>query len=225
MTLTAAVWVLPAILVQPITPLTTSNFRGNVPTCLPSCMDIFPCGFVLTILVSLSVIWGAVLPSVYYTWMYYRGRRLKVAVTHLGRLAVHLSTGAVIEQPIAVPDNQTQERRALLTLFLLYISVLITSLPIYIIILTRRANRCAFFSIPIYVQFAFSGVFLLSTFLDPLVLMRNQDFRQAMKKLFRCKSKTVVNPIPQTNTLSTSDKLTPERTSENQLNNGYTTTA
>ena len=171
-----------------------------------------------------SVIWGAVLPSVYYTWMYYRGRRLK-AVTHLGRLAVHLSTGAVIEQPIAVPDNQTQERRALLTLFLLYISVLITSLPIYIIILTRRANRCAFFSIPIYVQFAFSGVFLLSTFLDPLVLMRNQDFRQAMKKLFRCKSKTVVNPIPQTNTLSTSDKLTPERTSENQLNNGYTTTA
>ena len=79
-------------------------------------MDIFPCGFVLTILVSLSVIWGAVLPSVYYTWMYYRGRRLKVAVTHLGRLAVHLSTGAVIEQPIAVPDNQTRERRALLTL-------------------------------------------------------------------------------------------------------------
>ena len=220
--LTATVWLLPAVLVLPITPFTDSNFRGNVPTCLPSCKEILPCGIILTALVSLSVIWGAVLPSVYYTWMYYRGRKLKT-VTHLGRLSVQLSTGAVIEQPIAVSDQQTREKRAFLTLFLLYISVLITSLPIYIVILTRRADRCAFFSIPIYVQFGISGVFLLSTFIDPLVLMRNQDFRQAMKKLFQCKSKTVVNPVPQTNPLATSNKLTPERTSENLLKNGYTT--
>lgn len=202
--LTLVIWALPACLVVPntIPSFSDVSFRPNLPACLPSCdLPFSLCAIVLTMVVSLTLFWGAFLPSLFYTWMYWKGRKLK-AVTHLGRLAVRMTTGTVVEQPIAVLEKHTQERRALLTLFLLYITVLVTNLPIYIITLVRRTNRCKFFSIPIYVQFGFSGLFLLSTVLDPLVLMRNQDFRQALRKLFHCKSNASVNPAPQTNPLT-----------------------
>ena len=221
--MTIAVWVSPAVLFLPSTALTEPRFRANVPMCIPSCRDIFPCGLIVTLEISLSFIWGAILPSVFYTLMYCRGRKLKLksTVTHLGRLTVQLSTGAIIEQPIMSQNNQNRERRALLTLFLMYLSVLMTSLPTYAMVLTRRVDRCIFFSIPIYIQFVFAGIFLLSTLLDPIVLMRNQDFRQALRKLFKCKSKTVVNPVPHASSFSTETRMTVESGGHTNIGNGY----
>ena len=41
---------------------------------------------------------------------------------------------------------------------------------------------------PIYIHFIISDIFFLSTALDPIVIMRTQDFRIAIKDIF-CKRK------------------------------------
>ena len=187
--LTLLVWGCPIIIAGILSsPFLKPTFQANIPTCLFSCVNQHKgCIFVRVFVFTATLIVGGVVPSVLYTWMYRRGRKLRVKHT-LGQFALRIATSAIIQEALPPFNEVRKERQTLFTLILLYLTVLLTSLPQYLVLLLRGISICAFFSIPIYIHFIISDIFFLSTALDPIVIMRTRDFRIAIRDIF-CKRK------------------------------------
>ena len=187
--LTLLVWGCPIIIAGILSsPFLKPTFRANIPTCLPSCVNgNKACIFLNVLLLTATIIVGGVVPSVLYTWMYRRGRKLRVKHT-LGQFALQIATSTIIQEELPPFNEVRKEQQTLLTLIIVYLTVLLTSLPQYLVVVLRGISICAFFSIPIYIHFILLDIFFLSTALDPIVIMRNQDFRIAIKDIF-CKRK------------------------------------
>ena len=179
--LTVLVWCIPTLFGAALLIVGKPTFRANVPTCIVSCVNESRlCRPLNILLFSITFIIGGFIPSVLYTWMYRKGRRLNPRIK-MGTFAVHLVAGAIGKPDIvrSSVNEVNREQKTLTTLILLYLTVLLTSLPQYLFVLLRGIRVCVFFKIPIIVQFVVSDIFFLSTALDPIVLMRNQDFRRA----------------------------------------------
>ncbi len=188
--LTVLVWVIPILFGMALLLVGTPTFRTNVPTCLVSCANENSsfCGALVVLLFTFTFIVGGLLPSVLYTWMYRKGRALRPKII-MGTFAAHhmVATTVVMSGTVATPQSSNEvsrERRTLMTLILLYLTVLITSIPQYLLIFLRGVHICSFFKVPISVHFIVSDIFFLSTALDPIVVMRNQDFRRAFWRVF-----------------------------------------
>ena len=181
--LTLLVWGCPIIIAGFLSsPFLKPTFQANIPTCVFSCVNQHKgCIFVRVFVFTATLIVGGVVPSVLYTWMYRRGRELHVKHT-LGKFS---STSSVIQDEF---NEVRKERQTLFTLIIVYLTVLFTSLPQYLVLVLKGISVCAFFSIPIYIHFIISDIFFLSTALDPIVIMRTRDFRIAIKDIF-CKRK------------------------------------
>ena len=189
--LTALAWFVPAVFASLNFFPNDYSFRANVPMCIVACLASERtqfCNVFNTGALSLSIIWGGVLPSILYSWMYYRGYRLKRAVKVLGQLAVNVSAGVVELQPMANTE-QSKETRAFCTLVLLFLTNLFTSIPQYVVLWLRPVDLCVFFRIPLIVHFLVTEIFLMSVFLDPIMIMRNKDFRTAFKKTLLVRGK------------------------------------
>ena len=191
--LTFLVWGIPLFCGLFLSPIIRPTFRANVPTCLPACLHEYQniCRAINFLLFIFTLLIGGVIPSVLYTWMYKRGRKLKPKIA-MGTFAANLVVSTTVAgNHLATPNMNevNRERRTLMTLILLYLTVLLTSFPQYLIVLLRGIHICAFFKIPIMVHFMLSDVFFSSTALDPIVLLRNQDFREAFWDFFFLKLK------------------------------------
>ena len=212
--LTILAWLIPAVSPSLNFFPDEYSFRGNAPMCLVACLASKRKGFCNIFNISTfstALFWGGVLPSILYTWMYYRGYRLKKAVKVLGRVAVSVSAGVVELQPMANAEKHTKETRAFVTLVLLFLTNLFTSIPQYMLALLRPINLCAFFDIPLFIHFIVIEVFLASVFLDPIMIMRNKDFRMAFKKMLmthRKLNKPAITSLP-SNENSSSNNTTP----------------
>ena len=214
--LTLLVWGCPIIIAGFLSsPFLKPTFRANVPTCLPSCVNgNKACRFVNLLLFTATLIVGGVVPSVLYTWMYRHGRQLRVKHT-LGQFTLQTATSTIIQDELPTLNEVRKERQTLFTLIIVYLTVLLTSLPQYLVLFVRGINKCAFFSIPIYIHFILLDIFFLSTALDPIVIMRNQDFRIAIKDIF-CKRKKNISfsaSLPFTSSSTTNNKQEIEMTS------------
>ena len=185
--LTALVWCIPVLFGMALLLVGTPTFRTNVPTCLVSCVNKNSrlCGALAILLFTFTFIIGGLIPSILYTWMYRKGRALRPKLV-MGTFSAHTVATAVAGTNITPQSSNevSRERRTLTTLILLYLTVLLTSIPQYLLIFLRGVYICAFFKIPISVHFIVSDIFFLSTALDPIVLMRTQDFRRAFRQLF-----------------------------------------
>ena len=199
--LSVIVWCVPFAFGATMINVGKPTFRTNVPTCLVSCVNEKEkelCQSLNVFLFSITFVIGGLIPSILYTWMYRQGRRLrpKIVMGTFIAPAVHKATSnAITTTRNNINSEVTRERRTLSTLILLYLTVLLTSIPQYLLILLRGVQICAFFKIPLSIHFIVANVFFLSTALDPLVVMRNQDFRIAFQTVFlRCKRR-VVQPL------------------------------
>ena len=204
-TVTVLLWVVPAILVGFFgLPIVGVTFRANVPTCLPSCNNLdhaLPCKLLNAAALTIVSILGGVVPPVLYSWMYYKGRKMRAMYT-LGKSTLTLTTGITLKDNTpAQADKSSREHQALLTLFLIFLSVFLTSLPSYFFLLLRQISICAFFRTPIYFHFVISDIFIISTALDPIILMRNQDFRIALKKLLCKRTPLYISDTPSSPTV------------------------
>ena len=178
---TFAVWLIPSVLVGIVAPLQSPSFRSNIPTCIPTCNNVdhpIPCRLLVITTFTTVLVLGGVLPSALYTWMYFKAKKLKTTYS-LGKAG----SPSTIDNITSQMNSFFRERRAMLTVFLIFLTVLLTSLPSYLLLLIRQINLCIFFKIPIVVHFIITDIFLLSTALDPVILMRTSDFRNALKEL------------------------------------------
>ena len=192
--LTLVAWLVPLILsTSSLDGFAEISFRENVPTCWFNCMDDGRCKLFYNLYFSVAYIFGGVLPTVLYVWLYWRARKLRRSTVKLGVLLVKAASGAIVSQPIAQPDNNSRESKALFTFVLIFVSVLATGLPAYIFYFVRLVNQQAHCRIPIILHFIAVEIFTTSTVLDPLVIMRDRDFRLCLKDLLCncCSPRTV----------------------------------
>jgi len=185
--LTLVAWILPFILSIPSVVGNFGNvgFRRNIPTCAVDCQN-GGCAVYFRVLTTTSVVIGGVLPILLYAWMYYRARRLRPTAMTLGQLSIQLASGAIVSQPIAQLEQSSRDRefRAILTFALIFVTVLATAIPAYIFLILRTANEELWCRIPLVVHFVGIEIFLLATALDPILILRDRDFRRCLNDLF-----------------------------------------
>jgi hypothetical protein len=136
---------------------------------------------------------GSVVPFLLYSWLWHKARKLRKSVKHkLGHHIVQTTNAVLMPQPGKV-GNQTKdkrEQRATATFILLFVTVVITGTPSYLLQIVRTINADFHCKIPIYIHFIIIEVFLCGPMLTPLVVMRDCAFRESARKLFCCGKKT-----------------------------------
>ena len=196
--LIAAAWIIPvlALSLGLGVHISHGSFRPNIPTCLYGCADSDKlCQSYHAIVITMSFQLGAILPLLLYIWLYKRGRLLKLPRVQLGH-TIHSSltqqaTAAAKEAPI-------QDLQAYATFTLIVVTLIVTALPAYIFQLFRSADYNNWCKIPIVVHFVIQLIFLSSTALDPLVIMRDRDFQHCLKGMIlfkRRRSVGISSPI------------------------------
>lgn len=78
----------------------------------------------------------------------------------------------------------TIDRKILRTFVLIFINVFSTQLPIYASS-AMSSNEELYSKIPLWVHFIIIYIYLLGPVLDPILIMRNKDFRDAINRTFR----------------------------------------
>ena len=185
--MTLIAWIIPILISMTcLNILSSVAFRENVPTCLfyAPTLDTGLVFFSLTS--SLSFVIGCILPTALYVWLYHKARKLRPSATKLGQMSVQIAAGTVIQVPLGPLDRDKRERRALVTFALIFITFFLTSAPIFFLQFLRSLFTDAWCEIPIYVHFIVIQVFLSSTLLDPILIMRDRDFRKCLKLFFSC---------------------------------------
>ena len=88
---------------------------------------------------------------------------------------------------------QDRDRRALVTIAILFVSLLVTQIPL--VVLTWFAQRPEIYQkIPLHVHFVVTYIFLISTILDPIVIMKNKDFKDAIAHVWKRWRSTNLRP-------------------------------
>ena len=118
--------------------------------------------------------------------LYRKARKLRPSATKLGKMSVQIAAGTVIQVPLGPLDRDKRERRALVTFALIFITFFVTSAPLFFFQILRSLFTDAWCKIPISVHFIVIQVFLCSTLLDPILVMRDRDFRKCLKLFFSC---------------------------------------
>lgn len=180
-------WIIPVLISMTcLNILSSVAFRENVPTCLfySPTLDRGLVFFSITSTLSFAI--GCILPTVLYMWLYRKARKLRPSATKLGKMSVQIAAGTVIQVPLGPLDRDKRERRALVTFALIFITFFVTSAPLFFFQILRSLFTDAWCKIPISVHFIVIQVFLCSTLLDPILVMRDRDFRKCLKLFFSC---------------------------------------
>lgn len=185
--LTITAWVLPFLLTIPgvIPNFGNFGFRPNIPTCAVDCQND-RCKAYFRAFTTISFVIGGIIPIVLYSWMYCRARKLRPTALVLGRLSVQVASGAIVNQPVAQVEQHSREFRAVLTFALIFVTVLVTEIPAYIFLILRTVNLKVWCRIPLVVHFIGIEIFFLATALDPMLILRDRDFRRCLSKLCCC---------------------------------------
>ena len=185
--LTVLSWVIPAITGLMVPIIGNSSFYLTLTACSVSCGDDRTCSNSVTILFGIFFLIGGIIPTIFYIIIYIYGRIKKRRMQR----TLYMGTGEGIPNNTNSYRISSQERRALTTCVLVFITTILSTIPVYITSALRGGSPELFDIIPIEVHFVFTYIFLLGTILDPMVVMRNKDFRVLLRKSLCCKGEKV----------------------------------
>ena len=196
--LTINAWIMPFILHIPsIFGYGTFSFRPGFSQCTIDCGPDLKCYEMFVAGFSIQFLVGAILPTSLYLAMYaisWTKRRKKIIMgSSLQPVSENGSnnnilSGHHLDQPLR---RQTfnfwsnREIHALFTFLLVFVALLVTNIPVYSLTIMRRGFAVQYQNIPIWVHFIIIDLFYLSNVLDPLLIMRNRDFRKAIVQMFQ----------------------------------------
>ena len=171
------------------------SFRPGFSQCTIDCSNDRNCYALFVLGFSLQFIIGAVFPTVLYLAMYVisRAKRRKIILgsSQLERNGVE-GNGHIItkHQPLPLHHDtfswSNKDMHALFTFLLVFVTLLLTNIPVYAITIMRRGFTEQYQQIPIWVHLLIVDLFYVSNMLDPVLIMRNRDFRKAITTMF-CK--------------------------------------
>lgn len=211
-TLTVLAWVIPFVLMTPPSSIDLGMFRFRLimSTCSIDCLGTNPCYSFYIGVFAVFVSIGGILPTILYSIMYCIGRKKRSAMklklgTQQTRVPVARSesdtassctvssvesSGGVAAARIDSPQSfhnaklKDYDRRALITFFIIFITLLLTQVPIFFTSGVFR-NTTFFEDIPLWIHFIAMYIYLLSPVLTPIVIMRNKDFRKILARTIK----------------------------------------
>ena len=162
------------------------DFRAGFSHCAVNCEEDRVCSNVVTVIFALQLVVGAILPIILYTIMYIYSR-VKKREIQLGTQVGEERKGrrSIISMPATW---SSRDLNALFTFLLVFIVFLIANIPVYIVSILRPINTEVYSQIPLWVHFIIVDLFYILGVVDPIIIMRNRDFRKASEKLF-CRSR------------------------------------
>lgn len=192
---TLVVWVVPFVVnVTPIHLFAGFALRENIPVCLPDCMDENRrvCQLYYTVFLTATYIAGSIVPITLYCCLCNKARKLKKSARHkIGHYTIQVASGVLVTQPVGeYPKKKSRENQANITFALIFVTVVLTGTPSYLLQVVRAISLRLHCAIPIFVHFIIVEVFLSAPVLTPLVIMRDKNFRACLSKLFCCGKKT-----------------------------------
>lgn len=190
--LTLVAWILPFVLAIPVVVegFGGVGFRGNIPTCTVNCQGNHEvCKAYFRDSFFISIVIGGIIPVVLYIWMWHRARKLRPTAVMLGIFSAQVASGPIVSTPLPQLEHNSFETRAFVTFSLIFVTVLVTALPSYIFVVLRTISLELWCKVPLIVQFIGAEIFFLATALDPVLILRDRDFRRCLSELCCCCSK------------------------------------
>ena len=164
------------------------DFRAGFSHCAVNCKDDRVCSNVVTVIFALQLVVGAIVPIILYTIMYIYSRVKKREIqlgTQIGEETDRKGRRSIISIPATW---SSRDLNALFTFLLVFIVFLIANIPVYFVSILRPINTEIYSQIPLWAHFIITDLFYILGVLDPIIIMRNRDFRKASEKLF-CRSR------------------------------------
>ena len=204
--LTINAWTMPFLLHLPsVFGYGGYSFRPGFSQCTIDCRDDTNCYELFVVNFSLQFSIGAVLPTALYLAMYIisrvkrRGRIILGSSLHPDMVENGFSGGnqnilsGHQDRPLQGHSFNFSKRdiQALITFLLVFVILILTNTPVYALVIMRRGFPVQYQEIPIWVHFVVVDLFYLSTILNPLLIMRNRDFRKAIVHMFEKKIKSI----------------------------------
>lgn len=193
-------WILPMLL---CVPLVIPSFQGisvrsNVQVCNLHCLQENKqgCRIYFTLLFLISLLIGGVMPLLVYMWLYRRARRLRSTAIHVGRMVIEVAAGVVVHQPIVNQQNSLMKRaarewRSICTFSIIFVTVFATGVVYFTFEFLRAVSSGTWCNLPLALKFIDVDISLSTIALDPILIMRDSDFRWCLKNFLRCRSDTV----------------------------------
>ena len=192
-TLICLAWIVPFVLSAiPIHGFVTFELRENLPSCLPSCRETgIGCGTYYFLVVTATFIIGTVIPISLYSWLYRKAKYLQKSIKYkMGNLTMQIASGIVISRPVGEHRKMTRENQATITFLLIFVAVVVSGTPSYLLQIVRFVSPNLHCRIPLLVHFLVTNLFVSAPMVTPLVIMRDKAFRTSITKLILCGSKT-----------------------------------
>lgn len=188
--LTFIAWALPVALVMP----SVSGFGGYAfdpgsMSCFVECNNDTNCAYYYLWMFGMQVLLGACLPAVLYLIMlcfsFYVRRRTTIRTLVLRSInTIGLPASSA---PLPITSKwSSRDMKAIITFLLVFVTQVVTTLPIYGSAILRRVSVDLYVDLPLWAHILVFNIFMAAPYLDPLVVMRNQDFKKAMKKTCSC---------------------------------------
>lgn len=189
--LASLAWITPLVASAiPIPFFTTFELRDNHPICLPTCQrEILGglCRIYYAAIFTITFVIGTVIPLFLYSWLYHKARKLRKSVKFkLGHHTVQIANGILVPQPVEEYQTIKKEKQATITFVLIFVTVVVTGMPGYLLQITRSISIVLHCKIPLYIHFIVIEFFLCAPMLTPLVIMRDRAFRTSIAKLLFC---------------------------------------
>ena len=180
---TVMAWLLPALVCLPLIALGYSAFYLSLTTCSINCGVDAGCIYGIIALFGLFIVIGALIPTGMYITVYAYGRCKTAEMKRM----LQMGSGQGIPTKNKADSNvwiPSHERKALFTCFLVFITNIITNLPLFITASLRSQHL-----VPIWAHFLTMYIFLFGLLLDPLVIMRTRKFREVIRQEVACRRK------------------------------------
>ena len=201
--MTVTAWIAPFIFALPVFfGFGTPKYRSTLTICVSDCGEDSLCTMVYSLEFGTYLILGAGVPTVLYLILYCFGVKKRRESLHPLGTQVTSAESTTVRRTSTTSILQTvRERRALITFGIIFVALILTQFPIFIISISRRTDF--YQDIPIYVHYIIMYIYMLSTALDPVIVMRNRDFRIAFSHLVGRRNSIIDSPpISMTNGVS-----------------------
>ena len=181
------------------------SFQRNTWACVPTngCRNRNACSTYNSTSIALSNLCN-IIGLILYSILFYKARILRKKVA----IAPHQPNASSEEEREAAADKLKQNRRANITFLVLFLALVGVGIPPFTFFVVGRPIITALDIVP-HPAYTVAGVigrafYPLLTIMDPIVIMRNQDFREAMRKVFEWIRKAGGSNEPTNTTVSTS---------------------
>ena len=185
-TLIISAWCVPMFMNLPsIVQVGTYTYRTGFSQCILDCDQDTICKLIHFIVFTIMYAIGVIVPTCLYTVtaiiarMKHRRIRMGLQLSDGGE------TGAITQQ-----DNRwtPSNMKGMAAFVLIFVSLIITNTPVFLMIMIRRSLPALYESIPLWAHVLIADLFYLSNVVNPLLILRNNDFTKAAFKMC-CKRK------------------------------------